>query len=140
MNSANKHLFSWLIRRSLISLLKKHKLREAEFETLVLIKYIYDRRDRATYIKDVQTLIHNSLWRAYEIVYSLERLGYVIIDRRLHKWAGKARIEVSLSPLGNELLEKIRLASESKIACIKHQLDSEKNLVNKAAKKKIRTV
>ena len=140
MQLNNKHLFSFLLHRGLRKLLKSKGITETQFELLVLCKYIYERSSRPVYIKDIQILLYNTSWRAYSLVYGLEQLDYINIHKRPQKWAGKARIEVSLAPLGNELLEKVRLASESRIACIKHQLDSEKSLVNRVSKKRAKKV
>jgi hypothetical protein len=56
--------------------------------------------------------------------------------RSKRKWAGKARIELLLTPEGNELIQSIRMKSESEIACIKHQLDNEKSVLNTSKKVK----
>lgn len=135
MRLDNKHLLSWLLHRKLKAVLKSKGLSERDFEILVMVKFIEDRIGRACYVKDLKTMLPGMSWNSYGFIYNLSSAGLVNFIRSKRKWAGQPRMEIRLTGAGSEFIEIMRMKSESEIACIKHQLDSERSIVNRTSKK-----
>jgi DNA-binding PadR family transcriptional regulator len=131
-------IYNWLVHSKLKKVIKAHGLTQYTFEALCLIKVVESRCSRSGYLKDIQELVTNSYMKHGLIVEDLERLGLISIGRKSagRFGGGRPRLELTVTSSGNELLYKIRQASESLIACLKNQLDNDKSRLNKPVKKK----
>lgn len=136
MRENNGTIYNWLVYNKLRRVIKKHGLNQHCFEALCLIKVIEKRGERKALLKDIKHLVTNCQRRDLPVMNRLASLGLIDISRSIGRWRGRSRYELSVTPSGNELLYKIRQASESAIACLKHQLDDENSGLNNTKKVK----
>lgn len=129
-------IYSWLTQARLRKVVKEHGLNQPQFEALCLIKVIAGRVGREATLKDIKQLVSNAIRRYRELIAELEGMGLVSLTKSKGGWGKPGKWLISISPLGNELLYKIRQASESAIACLKYQLDNENSGLNKPKKVK----